>query len=446
MSNIITYFITNIIVMFESFIDNFVANPAVLIVDYPVATYGYVTGNLEAGGVVYENLNFYCVDVNNALEAQVYQDSAKVYSFNEVVNNPSLAPNIAVPSRLNQVAWVISNINVGYNVATPQTWDGVTYTDNGPITSSDIQAAIWALVSTNGECDSPTNLCTISLNPVSIANVAYIVSSALSSVPDGTTYYPPSAGGYYPVVVIPSDTTQVLITFWQTGCEYPTHSPTVVPTVVPTLAPTCECAYNFIESFSEAFSNFLISVPLGSDSFVTATAVADGVTYDGLETWCVDYEHVIFSLTDYNNTVAYPYTEVIANPSLAPNIVQPLRLNQIAWILENIAVGTPVSSPQSWFGISYSDTGDITVSDIQAAIWAIIEPAGTCDQPTNLCNDDLSTILVGNVAYIYNTAFSAVPDGSSYVIPGSSSYVPVIAYSGSNRQTLIINWSTNCNC
>jgi len=41
---------------------------------------------MVVGGVIYENLNFYCVDVNNALEAQVYQDSAKVYAFNEVVN------------------------------------------------------------------------------------------------------------------------------------------------------------------------------------------------------------------------------------------------------------------------------------------------------------------------------------------------------------------------
>jgi len=95
----------------------------------------------------------------------------------------------------------------------------VTYTDNGPITSSDIQAAIWALVLL---MVNAILLFTYiqSLNPVSTANVVYIVSSALSTVPDGTNYYPPSARGYYSVVAIPSDTIQVLMTFWQTGCEY----------------------------------------------------------------------------------------------------------------------------------------------------------------------------------------------------------------------------------
>lgn len=58
--------------------------------------------------------------------------------------------------------------------------------------------------------------------------------------------------------------------------------------------------------------------------------------------------------------------KVVADPTLAPNILNASTLDQVAWLLNNVQVGVDTAvSPQLWFGQNYTDCGPITVADLQ---------------------------------------------------------------------------------
>eukprot|EP01035_Chromulina_nebulosa_P037146 gene37146-50110_t len=95
----------------------------------------------------------------------------------------------------------------------------------------------------------------------------------------------------------------------------------------------------------------------------------------------------------YGDMSLYYYPTAVASKTISANIQQPKRLNQIAWILDHIKVGSYVTGSQLWKKVAYSGCTTLTASDFQAAFWGLI----------------MST------AYLWNKAFNAVPDGSSYV-------------------------------
>jgi len=227
----------------------------------------------------------------------------------------------------------------------------------------------------------------------------------------------------------------------------PSQLPTIAPSYVPTIAPTtCTCVEDFIESFPTSFQDLIVSSPIEEYTYVKGIIFVDSHIYNDVDLWCIDYEHVLFSGYVYNETVTYPYTEIIATPSLAKNLAQPSRLNQIAWILNNIPVGSLATGPQTWNGVTYSGCGEISVSDIQAVFWALSSPQGDCDDPSSLCTESIATVNVCNAAYIWNTVFNNVPDGASYIVSGPGSYVPIVVVPSNGHQVLITKWATNCDC
>jgi hypothetical protein len=434
----------------QDFITNFPTGYGDLIVNSPVQANSYVYGTLVLNGVTYNDVELYCVDYEHILFSYSPYNETLVYPFNEVIANPSLAANIEEPNRLNQVAWILENVHVGDEATGPQIWSGNLYSGCSTITASDIQIAIWALVSS--ACDG-SGLCLDSIESSTDCNAAYIKNAALAAVPDGTTYT--ISGSNYPVILVPSND-QVLITNWNTQCYGPSSAPTTAPTVEPTIAPTiaptvaptsCECAYNFIESFPTSIVDFVVNQPVQTNAYVYGSLLTStGLTYEGVNLYCIDYFNMLISDTNYNETLAYPYTEVIANSALASHIQQPNRLNQVAWILNNIVLGSVAPSPQTWHSVIYSDCGAITSSDIQSAIWALTSSPGLCDSADLPCNDGLGPVNTCNVAYIYNTALTTVPDGTDYLVTGDASYVPVVFVPSETSQVLITNFPTECTC
>jgi hypothetical protein len=163
------------------------------------------------------------------------------------------------------------------------------------------------------------------------------------------------------------------------------------------------------------------------------------MTYSGLVTWCVDYNQDIYIGKSYTSSTAYTYSYIIANPSLASYIAQPIRLNQVAWIINNIPIGTLAVGPATWTtGTVYTSCTYITASDLQATYWALTQAVGLCDK--TLCTDTLSTVNYCNVAYIWNTVQTYVPFGTTYSVPNASPsftnpIIPLIVIPDGSAQT-----------
>ena len=138
--------------------------------------------------------------------------------------------------------------------------------------------------------------------------------------------------------------------------------------------------------------------------------------------------------------VPSPLPQVTANPGLATGIGRPQYLNQIAWILNNNVMGLTLagnvelaftsirtSLPYTVSTKTYTGCSKITWQDVQAVIWAMVQPAGTCDNFNNsagfqLCDGEgqLGGINKCNMAYLWNTAFEAVAPGASYTVPSTT--------------------------
>lgn len=119
---------------------------------------------------------------------------------------------IKAPWGMSQVAALICNVKVGTTVGKPGSlWGGKCVseyasactgsgdttscfqtTSCGPITASDMQAAIWAFIQDEKECDGfgSVVVCTYTLpaQPVSLCNVAWLYDYALRAAPRGKLY------------------------------------------------------------------------------------------------------------------------------------------------------------------------------------------------------------------------------------------------------------------
>jgi len=392
-------------------------------VNSPTQELSYVYSTIVSGSLTLDNILTYCIDYDDAIFSYTPYNVTHAYPYTDVIANPSLASNIEEPDRLNQIAWIINNINVG-DIAT----NLGPYTGAGPITATDIQSAFWALIEAPGKCDNFASLCADSIDLVNVANVYYIYTQALAAVPDGTTYDISQSPLTYPIipfVVVPgglySQAVQVMIVL----IPSPYSCISAAPTIAPTAAPTCVCNI-FDYDISIPQFEYIIDNPVQETTYVFSTITSEGITYlENLPAWCIDYHDEISVGSSYNESISYVYTEINANPSLLPQLAQPLRVNQIAWLLNHIFTGDVVTSPQTYQSVTYTDNGVITASDIQAAIWALIEEPGDCDIIGSLCDESLPLVSNANFAYIVNSALSAVPDGTPYIVSSYNSLAPV---------------------
>ena len=182
---------------------------------------------------------------------------------------------------------------------------------------------------------------------------------------------------------------------------------------------------SFEASLPSVGSGFSITQPgaASSDAYVLASLTLNGTLHSGIKAWCVDYAQDISSGYSYPAPAVYSYTSVVADPALALFVAQPLRLNQLAWLLNNVDDDTTVAiGPQSYGGSQYSGCGALSWSDQQAAFWALVSAKGACDNMTSLCTNTLNATAINqcNVAWLWNTAFAAVPDGSNYSVPAAA--------------------------
>eukprot|EP00595_Chromulina_sp_UTEXLB2642_P002982 CAMPEP_0196767510 /NCGR_PEP_ID=MMETSP1095-20130614/41704_1 /TAXON_ID=96789 ORGANISM="Chromulina nebulosa, Strain UTEXLB2642" /NCGR_SAMPLE_ID=MMETSP1095 /ASSEMBLY_ACC=CAM_ASM_000446 /LENGTH=543 /DNA_ID=CAMNT_0042135929 /DNA_START=24 /DNA_END=1655 /DNA_ORIENTATION=- len=239
--------------------------------------------------------------------------------------------------------------------------------------------------------------------------------------------------------------------------EEPTKSPLVIvnnpPTAEPSAEPTtCECVADFKGLIPETFADFVISNPVEFASYSYASFVTlDGTHYDGVKAYCIDYEQAVYAYKNYNESLIYPYNAVASDPSIAVHIDKRERLNQLAWFINNIDVGTEVATgPVSYEGVVYDDCSTITASDAQAFVWAIISDPATCSFPDHLCTESLYDINNCNIAYLIDKAFTAVPEGTLYddSTDGVKNTPIVIVPDGTKQsdQVLLLSIPAQCTC
>ena len=395
-----------------------------------------VSATILISGNTYKSQQIWIANINDAVTSSSVYTSPNMYTYEEVIAYPSLAPSIVQPARLNQVAYLLNNIVAGTSVATPnsQIWWATKYTGCTTISASDIQAVFWALTQAKGKCDmnpaySTRSLCSNGQTSPKLCNVAYLWNLAFSNVADGATYSVPSTFTSqpvtYPIVVVPASSTQaelivaVNINSWG-------------------ISPQClnnTCVSAFKQGFPTDSPYFEITTPVQSLAYVDATVEIAGITHTNQATFCVDYTQSVYSGTVYTDSPVYAYEYVVANPSAVTNIDRPQHLNQVAYLVNNAFVETTVApNPQVWWGVTYTGCTTISASDFQAAIWALVQSAGECDmQPTpandykgTLCTSTISTPNTCNVAFLWNLAFAGVPDGANYSVSVSYSPYPVV--------------------
>ena len=370
------------------------------------------------------------------------------YTYTLVLANPQVA-QIAQPNRLNQIAFLLNNIDVGTSSPTPtaQIWWGTTYTGCTSITASDLQAVFWALIQAPGTCDLNPNiaggtkaLCQTGITP-NTCNVAYMWNLAFENVPDGASYSVPyvstSQPVLYPLILIPSNLNRrrnVLETEVQLIVAVDINSWSISP---PCLNNTCVGAFKKgIPAFSEYYE--ITTGDIQTAAYVYSSVDVAGIMHSTQTAWCVDYDQVAVAGTLYTDSPLYTYEYVASNPSVAAHIDRPQHLHQVAYLLNNIVVGkTSASSAgsQVLWGKKYTGCKTISASDFQAAVWALVQSAGECDlQPTaansytgKLCTNTISTPVTCNVAYLWNLAFANVPNGTNFSV--------TVSYSTSNNVT-----------
>uniref|UniRef100_A0A7S0XHT6 Uncharacterized protein n=1 Tax=Chromulina nebulosa TaxID=96789 RepID=A0A7S0XHT6_9STRA len=232
----------------------------------------------------------------------------------------------------------------------------------------------------------------------------------------------------------------------------PTHAPQ--PTRTPT---TYSCVESFTNDFNKDILNFYVENPTGTASYTTVHGTYNTGAGFNFPVWCMDYFTPISANYVYNETTVLTWTDVTSNPALAPTIISALNLNQIAWIVNQHFLGTTAVGPQTLDSFTYTGCSSITVSDIQAAFWYLINYGQCTITDTEIhCEESLYITEHSqcNIAYIVNSALAAVPIGSTYVVPDSCDasqiYVPVIILSEGNQPLLVAtpisNWKYQCEC
>ena len=205
---------------------------------------------------------------------------------------------------------------------------------------------------------------------------------------------------------------------------------TVVAPPPTTTKPVATCISSFKQSYPSTCVGHSLSTGPQPWSFVYATIGFVSGTFTNQRSWCVNYNHDAFSEQSYSQSTVYTYDHVVASPQFAPDIDQPDRLNQVAFLMNNIDVGSTVASPssQKWWGKVYMGCSTITTNDFQAAVWALLHQTGECDNcySGGLCVKNLYSANMCNVAYLWNYAFSNVTAGTPYRPPTDNCGRPVI--------------------
>ena len=447
-----------------------------LVVTGAVQPYSYIYGTLTQPGTTRTNQRVWCVDYAQFITPGENYSQSPAYTYEQVLASPSLATGIEQTGRLNQAAFLLNAIDIGISVATgPQVLWNKTYTGCAVISASDFQSVLWALLQRPGECDRSTGggLCLDTLSAVNECNVAYLWNLAFANVPNNTRYYVPTSSCQhtvvYPLVIVPEppsdQSTQVQIVAvdinsWGASpaciCEgssfeassSETFGPFTMPTELSTTialvsassksaagplttssSGVTDCVTIFKDEFPIFSPNFQISGGPQPNALVYGTIEVNQVVHTDQNIWCVDLRQDVIIGFDYTASPVFTWEDVIANPGLALHIEQPQRLNQVAWLLNNVVVGVTVASgPNNLQGNSYDGCSVISSSDVQATIWELVQAPGTCNFTIGggACAGYIHQPNVCNVAYMIGAALSAVRDGERYQVPTSKCNSPVI--------------------
>ena len=122
-----------------------------------------VYGTIELFNVTHFNQSIWCLDFDQPFNVSQVYTASPVYTYEYVLDHPSVAEFITQTSRLNQIAFLLNTIVLGPNgtIATPSTqvWqENQTVSGCDAITTPDMQATFWAMVQPPGECDDSTGL------------------------------------------------------------------------------------------------------------------------------------------------------------------------------------------------------------------------------------------------------------------------------------------------
>ena len=376
------------------------------------------------------------IDYDQTVDSNTAVAVGSVYTYEYIISNSAVAAHIKQPKRLNQVAFLMNNVVVGATVATPdqQNWWGVKYYGCTIISAADLQAVIWALLKAPNECDVQNggNLCSNIGSTPTMCNVAYLWNFAFANVDDGANYFVPYLYAFQPVVY-----PIVLVT----SKDQSTQIQMIVAVDINSwgINPRClngTCVNFFKQGYPTQSPSFTITGGNQALAYVYATVKIAGITHQNQPTFCVDYDQEVSPGNLYTGSPAYSYEYVLANTSIATHIDRPQHLNQIAYLLNNIVIGTSVATPSSqlWWNKNYTGCKTITSQDFQAAVWALVQKQGECDMmplPENnytgkICTNTISAPTMCNVAYLWNLAFANVPNGTNYTVTASYSPHPVI--------------------
>ena len=453
---------------FEQDIANPTISPGFIVTNAP-QNLSYVYSTIILQGITYNNQWTWCVDYTQNIYIGATYTASMVYTYEYVLANPAVATGIEQVGRLNQVAFLLNTIVIGTSVASPssQVWWKQTYTGCSTITASDFQSAWWALLQKPGECDLSTNnsLCTDTLDTVNTCNVAYLWNLAFANVPDGSSYYVPINNCrhtvLYPLIVIPEppgdQSTQVQIVAvdinsWgvipkcscsaSSSTEQTTslvHSTSSLP-VTTTPVATCIAAFSnellvlmgYLQ-FPAFTPYFEIGNPGQAYALAYGTIQIGPEIFDSKPVWCIDFSHSVNHII-YTDSPVYTFDYVVAHPSLVRNLEQPQRLNQIAFLINNVVIEETIAaeSNQTFPGQMNQTCSTVTALDFQVAIWALIQDPGDFNKFLASASSIYggSAVNVCNVAYLWNLAFTNVPNGSIYNLPTSNCsgevYYPLI--------------------
>jgi hypothetical protein len=160
----------------------------------------------------------------------------------------------------------------------------------------------------------------------------------------------------------------------------------ICPRGSPSPKPTC--VSNFTHKIGAGQTSPALELSNGPQeiALVYATFELFGVIHLNQSIWCLDFDQPFNVSQWYTSSPVYTYEYVLKHPDVARHIIQTNRLNQIAFLLNNVILGPggTVATPdaQVFNNQTYSGCGPITTPDMQATIWAMVQPAGQCDDST----------------------------------------------------------------
>mmetsp|Transcript_11212 Transcript_11212/g.10136 ORF Transcript_11212/g.10136 Transcript_11212/m.10136 type:complete len:351 (+) Transcript_11212:94-1146(+) len=210
------------------------------------------------------------------------------------------------------------------------------------------------------------------------------------------------------------------------------------------------CINTALTSALSTYSDFSLSTSLKERAYSYSSLSVDSTIYTDIFTYRLHYDHDDYSDVNSESDLSlYLFSDVINQRHDIEHIGQINRLNQIAYLINNINTFTTATSPQTYLDTQLTGCSTITSSDIQAAIWGLVSSPGRCDDVNNLCIDTLEDVNSCNVAYIWNDVFTNQPDGRvyDYSCNGESLLIPLIAIPDLMKsKVLLLGLPSSCSC